>query len=122
MIYLDRIFERLGVKVNHDADRIGFIGDHVPDEDELDAILARMRPDPIQYTEGGGKRLKIITTNTPAKAAYPAPASPAAEVLPIGNDPGPAKESLRAKYRRLRAEVESRKEASDEKKESSKKE
>jgi len=113
MNYLDRIFERLGMKVNHDADRIGFIGDHVPDEDELDAILARMRPDPIQYTEGGGKRLKIITTNTPAKAPDPAPATA---------PPEPVRESLREKYRRLRAEVERLKEASDEKKESSKKE
>jgi len=98
MTYLDRIFGRLGVKVNHDADRIGFLGDRLPDYDELAFMLAAMRPDPIQYVEGG-KRLNIITTSTPAKAADPAE-------VPAVDQADTPRETLRAKWRRLKCEAD----------------
>lgn len=73
-------------------------------------FLKRVHDDITAPTKPG-KKLRIITTSDPTPA----------EVLPVGNDPGSVKESLRAKYRRLRAEVERREGANDEKKESSKK-
>ena len=98
MSVLDRIFGR---KVQN-VDRLGFLGDRLPDENELNRVVSLYRQgvhdDLTAAMEKSkpGKRLNILTTNTPSATPDPAAADP---------DPGPAKESVREKYRRLLKEV-----------------
>lgn len=99
MSVLDRIFGR---KVQN-VDRLGFLGDRMPDENELNRVVSLYRQgvhdDLTAAMEKSkpGKRLNILTTNT---------ASATPDAAAVDPDPGPAKESLREKYRRLKRQAD----------------
>jgi hypothetical protein len=94
---VDRIFGRLGIPVKHDAERVGFRGDRLPDDDELDRLLSMMRPDPPNYVKDHGRKVAVITTNTPTAAIK-------AAVDPIAK-PKPKKKKTIAQLRRERARL-----------------
>jgi hypothetical protein len=71
MSIIDRVFGALGAVVKSDHRRIGFLGDRLPDDDELDRLRSMMRPDPPNYVKDHGRKVAVITTNTATAAAIP---------------------------------------------------
>lgn len=59
MKIMDWLFSRMGAAVKRD-NKIGFVGDRLPDEEDLDDTLDAMRPDPPNWTDPPRKKLDII--------------------------------------------------------------